>query len=98
MTHNRLRCVMNESEAVGGGMKQITIRGLSGKVERIVRKQAREKGLSLNKTLVSLLEKSVGVTPGDVKGAGLHHDLDDLSGVWTREDAAAFDRFLQSQR
>jgi len=79
-------------------MKQITIRGISGKVERIVRKQAREKGLSLNKTLVSLLEQSVGVTPGDVKGVGLHHDLDDLSGVWTREDAAAFDRSLQSQR
>ena len=79
-------------------MKQITIRGISGKVERIVRKQAREKGLSLNKTLVSLLEKSVGVTPGDVKGVGLHHDLDELSGVWAHEDAAAFDRSLQSQR
>ena len=79
-------------------MKQITIRGISGKVERIVRKQAREKGLSLNKTLVALLEKSVGVTPGDVKGVGLHHDLDELSVVWAREDAAAFDRSLQSQR
>ena len=79
-------------------MKQITIRGISGKVERIVRKQAREKGLSLNKTLVSLLEKAVGVTPGDVKGDELHHDLDDLSGVWAREDAEAFDRSLQSQR
>jgi hypothetical protein len=29
---------------------------------------------------------------------GLHHDLDDLPGVWTRDDAAAFDRSLQSQR
>jgi len=68
MTHNRHLRVMYESKAEVDGMKQITIRGISGKVERIVRRQAREKGLSLNKTLVSLLEKSVGLTPGDDKG------------------------------
>ena len=40
-------------------MKQLTIRGIPDELENIIRKEAAEKGVSLNKALVSLAVKSI---------------------------------------
>ena len=39
-------------------MKQITVRGIPPEVEKIIKKEAQRKGLSLNKAFVSVLEKT----------------------------------------
>ena len=77
-------------------MKQITIRGISNEIERIIKKEAKAKGLSLNKTFISLIEKATGIKKKEKKT--LHHDLDHLSGVWTKEEVSAFKKTMEFQR
>ena len=79
-------------------MKQITIRGIPEGVEKVIRKEAVRKKTSLNKALVSLLEKAAGTAAPDRKKPVQYHDLDHLAGLWVREEAAAFDKALDAQR
>jgi len=53
--------------------------------------------LSVSKTVISLLEESVGISRPRKK-RHIDHDLDDLSGAWTRDEAAMFSKALQVQR
>lgn len=53
--------------------------------------------MSLNRAVISLLEESLGASEATA-GEILHHDLDHLAGVWTKEEATAFDRALAEQR
>lgn len=78
-------------------MKQITIRGISEDVEKAVRKEAGKKNLSLNKALLSLIEKGAGVRAEAGKKA-VYHDLDRFCGVWQAEEASAFEKTLGRQR
>lgn len=78
-------------------MKAITLRNLPPELTRIIRQKADEQQSSINRVVISLLEKSVGVR-GKKRGMVLHHDLDVLAGSWTREEAAAFNRALARQR
>lgn len=79
-------------------LKQITIRGIPDEIERVIKKEAKTKGLSLNKAFISLLEKATGVKgKGKIKET-FYHDLDHLSGLWTKEDAKTFERNLEFQR
>ena len=49
-------------------MKQITIRNIPDEIEKVVKKEARVKGLSLNKAFISLLERATGIrTKGEKK-------------------------------
>ena len=79
-------------------MKQITIRGIPKDVEKVVKQEAAKKKTSINKALVSLLEKAAGVAGGERKGPVLYHDLDHFAGLWAKEEAAAFDKALDAQR
>ncbi len=80
-------------------MKQITLRGLPKDVEKVVEKEAERKGLSLNRVIVSLLERAVtGKGKTREKKKALYHDLDHLAGLWSREEAASFDNNLGLQR
>ncbi len=79
-------------------MKQITIRGIPDEVSRTVQKEAAQKGVSLNKAIVSLLERAVGTKPAEKKKPILYNDLDHLAGLWSREEAASFDKTLKAQR
>lgn len=80
-------------------MKQITIRGIPDEVERIIKREADKKGLSLNKALLSLLEKGAGTKGREKKKkTALSHDLDHLAGVWSKEEAETFERNLKLQR
>jgi hypothetical protein len=74
----------------------ITTRNLPPEVEREIRKQAKEKGISANRAVIGLLEKQVGHRRGEKKKR--HHDLDHLFGAWTRKQSEEFDKALAAQR
>jgi protein involved in temperature-dependent protein secretion len=79
-------------------MKQITIRSIPDEVKKTVQKEAEKKGVSLNKAIISLLERAVGSKTAEKKKRVLYHDLDHLAGLWSREEAASFDKALKAQR
>ncbi len=79
-------------------MKQITIRGIPEDVEKVIRREAARKRTSLNKALVSLLEKAAGTSVPAKNTPVRYNDLDHLAGLWAREEAAAFDKALDAQR
>ncbi len=79
-------------------MKQITIRSIPDEVKKTVQKEAAQKGVSLNKAIISLLERAVGTKPPEKKKKVLYNDLDHLAGLWSREEAAEFDKNLKAQR
>ncbi|MDE2059728.1 MAG: hypothetical protein KGL31_05350 [candidate division NC10 bacterium] len=78
-------------------MKAITLRNLPPELTRIIRQKADEQHASINKVVIGLLEKSVGVR-GKKSEMVLYHDLDTLVGSWTREETAAFNKALAKQR
>jgi hypothetical protein len=77
-------------------MKPITLRNLPPRVALAIRQRARERGLSLNKTIIGMLEESVGGP--ERKGRRLYHDLDHLFGTWTPDEAGEFEADLREQR
>jgi hypothetical protein len=79
-------------------MKQMTIRGIPEEVEKVVKKEAERKGLSLNRAFISVLERAATGKSPEKKKRVLHHDLDHLSGLWSREESAAFEKSLRGQR
>ncbi len=79
-------------------MKQITIRGIPADEQKAVKKEAARRMTSLNKALVSLLERGTGTAATEKKAPVLYHDLDHLAGFWAKEEAAEFDKALDAQR
>ncbi len=79
-------------------MKQITLRSIPEKVKKTIKKEAERKGVSMNKAIISLLEKAVGGQTMEKKKKTLYHDLDHLAGLWSREEASVFDKSLKTQR
>jgi hypothetical protein len=79
-------------------LKQITLRRIPVEVERIIRREAERKGLSLNKAFISLLEKTTGTKEKAQTGTPLHHDLDHLCGIWTKREAEEFIKHVEFQR
>jgi hypothetical protein len=78
-------------------MRTITLRNLPRELERLLEEKAAASESSLNKTVIRLLEKAVGIrkpSPGDRR----HHDLDELAGSWSPEQAREFDQQLEEQR
>lgn len=78
-------------------MKAITLRNLPPELERRVEAKARELGLSLNKTVIRLLEDHLVPRSSPLAGQP-YRDLDALAGSWTAEEADEFDRALEEQR
>ena len=78
-------------------MKAITLRNLPPQVSKIIQQKAKEKGTSINKAVVGLLEECTGVRQ-TAKVRPVNHDLDALAGSWTREEAATFEQTLARQR
>ena len=79
-------------------MKQITLRGIPVEIERMIKKEAERKGLSLNKAFVSILEKATGRKGNVEKKKFLHHDLDHLCGIWSKKEAEEFIKNVEFQR
>jgi len=79
-------------------LKQITLRGIPEEIGKAIKKEAEEKGMSLNKVLISLLEKGTGTTGKEKKKKVSYHDLDHLFGIWTKGEAKSFEKILEFQR
>jgi hypothetical protein len=69
-------------------MSQITLRKLPEELETRLRALARESHTSLNKTIISVLLKALGLAQESRK----KRDLDDLSGTWSASEAEEFDK------
>lgn len=77
-------------------MKAVTLRNLPPQLDRTIRQRAKNKGVSVNKAVISLLQEHLGQSKR--KPARRCHDLDGLAGSWTKQEAEAFDRALAKQR
>ena len=70
---------------------QYTIRNVPEKLDAALRAAARERGMSLNETVIEALARGMGVREPGLR----YRDLSDLAGSW-REDAA-FDNAVAAQ-
>ena len=78
-------------------MKAITLRNVPREIARFIEKRAAETGLSINKTVITLLEQCAG--PGRPSSRHVeHHDLDWFAGSWTQKQASELDSALARER
>lgn len=73
-------------------MKSISIHNLDDPLETLLRKRARQQGMSLNKTIKALLEESLGTAPRVSNGH--KEEFLDLCGVWSAREVAEFENAL----
>ncbi|HZE98520.1 MAG TPA: hypothetical protein VE981_15920 [Planctomycetota bacterium] len=78
-------------------MNPVTLRNIPPAVARGIRIRAQKKRISLNRAVLELLEEAVGTGSGSRRSM-LHPDLDELFGVWSPAEAAAFQESLAAQR
>ena len=69
-------------------MNQLTVRGIPKELDAELRSLSRQNRTSLNKTVVSVLEKAVG--KGKVRPVK-KRDLSSIAGKWTVREASDFD-------
>jgi hypothetical protein len=69
---------------------QVTVRNVSSKLAAALKRAARERGLSVNATVLELLEKAVGL---DARRERLERYVS-----WDADDLAQFQRALAEQR
>ena len=79
-------------------LKQITVRGIPLDIEKMIKREAGRKGLSLNKAFISLLEKTTATKQKAQKRKSLYHDLDHVCGIWTKKEAEQFTNTVEFQR
>jgi hypothetical protein len=92
--HHRDASVMHNWEKI---MKAITLRNLPPEIEKIVRKEADRQRTSINKAVISLLERKSEAHKKRKPGIKEYDGLDSLAGSWTKK-AAEFNRALAAQR
>ena len=77
-------------------MKAITLRNIPPDLSRRIERRAKERGSSLNKTVIQVLEDGLGTSKK--RAVQLHHDLDHLAGSWSEDEAREFEEDLAAQR
>ena len=70
----------------------LALRGIDPALRSALEAEAARLGTSLNAVVLGILRSSLGLT----ETAGLHHDLDALAGVWSREEAEEFAKAIRS--
>ena len=78
-------------------MRQYTVRGVPPEIEKKIAEEARRKGVSLNRALVSLLERVAG-SSGATALREPYGDLDELFGVWVPAEYSRVEKSLRDQR
>jgi plasmid stability protein len=68
-------------------MKQITVRNIPAAIQTKLRSLAERSGLSLNQTVIQLLETATGGNP-----EARRRDLSGITGTWDDRETEAFDR------
>ncbi|MFO7461919.1 MAG: toxin-antitoxin system HicB family antitoxin [Desulfatiglandales bacterium] len=71
-------------------MKTITVRGVDPDLDQAIKSRAEGDNISVNQWVLKILKKATGM--GKEPLFKKHHDLDELAGGWTKEDAAAFQK------
>ena len=84
------------SEPIGGIMKSITIHGIDKPVYELLKSKALSDGLSMNKTIKMLLEKSLGVRPRD-KNTN-RGEFEKFCGIWSKADVNGFEKRTKALR
>jgi hypothetical protein len=78
-------------------MKAITLRNLPPELVERIEQESAQRGTSLNKTVIRLLEEALLRAATEQKHP-VHHDLDSLAGSWSQQEADEFDQALGQQR
>ena len=79
-------------------MKAITLRNLPSELAKAVRKEAERNRTSVNKAVISLLERKTEAHKKKRVRKQEYDDLEPLAGAWTKKEAAEFDNALALQR
>ncbi len=74
-------------------MKTITIRGIDSGLDRVIKSRAKQNNLSVNQWILQALKKITGMGKDPVFKK--YHDLDALSGGWSREEVRSFQKNTQ---
>jgi len=69
-------------------MKQITLRQIPKRVEDLIRSISEKQNKSINKTIIILLEKSLGLK----NNPNRKRDLSKLSGTWSSNEFNQFEK------
>ena len=70
-------------------MSQITLRNIPEPVNHKLRDLAKQTGQSINRTILEVLKKGLGLSDAP---PAKKRDLSEFAGMWTKEEAAEFDR------
>lgn len=76
-------------------MNQLTVRGFDDELGTIMRRLARREGISLNQAALRLLRKGADLTDSKDDPNAIGSSMDDLFGVWSRDEAEGFDAALE---
>ncbi len=79
-------------------MKAVTLRSLPPEVSKMIRQEAKRKGTSINKAVISLLQRKAAAEEKAKHRRAVYHDLDALAGSWSKKEGASFDKALAAQR
>ena len=75
-------------------MNQLTVRGFDDELSASVRRLAKREGISLNQAALRLLRKGAGLADDKGNPNEIGSSLDDQFGIWSREEAEAFNAAL----
>jgi plasmid stability protein len=78
-------------------MKRLTVRNVDDRLHAALKREAQQRGMSLNRYVLQVLAEATGVGTAFMQSK-IYHDLDHLAGTWTPEQAGEFSRFLDGQR
>jgi plasmid stability protein len=74
-------------------MSTMTIRGLDDLTIRALKEKAKQEGMSVNSTLVKLLQEELGLKKK--KRTVVYNDLDYLAGTWSDKDFREFKKKIE---
>ncbi len=78
-------------------MKPVTLRNVPKEIAKEIERRAQIQRISMNRAVITLLEDAMG-SAGSPKTRAVHHDLDHLSGKWTKSNAAQLHKNLSAVR
>ena len=73
-------------------MDQLTIRGIDASLDEWLKQEAKRRGQSVNRYVLTLLQEASGATKPGKPTEIIHHELDYLAGSWSAE---ALQEFLE---
>ena len=76
-------------------MTQLTVRGFDDQLENQLHQLAHQRGLSLNKAALLLMRRGAGLDRPTQRQDVVGDSLDELFGLWTREQQQEFDEAAQ---